>query len=247
VVRPEQARTVVRHLPDWTRSASALLDWIRERLTREHLLNIVYTDPFGAHAHFPILVKIWITGLVTTPVRFDPGEALMFYSRHRDPDVDHVSRTLCCTLLSIGSDEEEYFGDVAAPLVESCLAIGGDAPALAEQLFAWRAVSEVPSTADLGEDHGCPDPVALLALALLRIAADPDDARLPGLLRTVADGFTQPDVLPWYLRERVQLATARGHRGTWQHLVTTVLVPWRSTRPDVSRLLAALGMETPMH
>jgi len=46
------------------------------------------------------------------------------------------------------------------------------------------------------EDRGCPDPVALLALVLLRSAADPNDARLADLVWVVADAVTDPDTLP---------------------------------------------------
>jgi hypothetical protein len=244
LVRPQQARVVVRHLPGWPQSASALLDWIRERLTRNHLLSIANSDPFGAHEHFPTLVEIWMSGRVPALLTFDPGEALRLYRWSCGPDIDHVSRALCCTLLSISSDEDDFFDDVAAPLVDSCLAIGGDAPALAEQLLAWRAVSEPPNRAKPGEDHGCPDPVALLALVLLRIAADPDDARLPDLARTVADAFTPPGGPPWHVRDRVPEVMAGGHARTWQHLVTTVLAPWRPTRPDINRLVTALPMHS---
>ena len=245
LIRPEQVRVVVRRLPGWPPSGSALLDWIRERITREQLLSIANTDPFGARAHFPILVKIWRSGLVPASLSFDPGEALRLYRWSGDANVDHVSRALCCTLLSIGSDDD-FFDDVAAPLVDSCLAIGGDAPALAEQLLAWRAASEPPSSAVLGEDHGRPDPVALLALVLLRMAADPGDARLPELIRTVADAFSQLDGLPRHLRDRVPQVTAGGHATTWRRLVTTELAPWRATRPDVDRLIAALPTRDPV-
>jgi hypothetical protein len=37
---------------------------------------------------------------------------------------------------------------------------------------------------------------------------------------------------------------AGGHARTWQHLVTTVLAPWRPTRPDINRLVTALPMHS---
>jgi hypothetical protein len=71
---------------------------------------------------------------------------------------------------------DEYDGglaDVAAQLVESCLVLGGDAPELAERLFAWRAIGDDPAQAASRrpDDAGHPDTVALLAVLLLRAVA----------------------------------------------------------------------------
>lgn len=241
LVRPEQARVVVRELPGWpvpaADSASALLDWVRERITRVRLLTIVDQDPFGAHAHFPILVKIWMSGRVPPVMPFEPGEALRLYRWSTGTGLDHVSRVFCCTLLCISAADDDLAG-IAGSLVDSCLALGGAAPGLAGQLLAWRAVSEPPGTAKVGEDRAGPDPVALLALVLLRSAADPDDARLATLDRLVADAFTDPDTRPW--RDSVSPDLTGPHAQTWQRLIGTVLGPRRTASPDVDRLVAAL-------
>jgi hypothetical protein len=235
----------VRQLPGWPVSASALLDWLRQRITRGHLLSIANSDPFGAHEHFPILVKVWASGRVPAPLRFSPGEALELYRWSSGPNVDHLSRAFCCALLCISPDESDFGDDpasVAAPLVESCLALGGDAPALAERLLAWQAVNDPPCIASLPGDHASPDPVILLALILLRAAIDPGDARLPDLARTVADAFTRPDTLPWHFHfpASVSEMTGGGHAMTWQHLVTDLLAPLSPTHPSIDRLTAGL-------
>ncbi len=234
----------MRQLPDWPQSASSLFDRLRKRITREHLLNIASIDPFGAHLHFPILVKFWASGRVPATLGFEPGEALRL-RRWGGPDVDQISLAFCCTLLCISADDTGGNVDPAsfiAPLVDSCLTLGDDMPVLAEQLLAWRAVTEPADVAAYGSSDGCLDPVALFALLLLRAAADPHDVRLPGLVDTLAGAFGQSDTSPWHEYDAVRAAVSTGgHARTWRRLVTTVLTPLRPTWPSVDRLVTALA------
>ncbi len=241
----ERVRVVVRDLPGWPQSASALLDWVLARITRLDLLHIADDDPFGAHKHFPILVKIWMSRRVPPMLSFNPGEALELYRWSSGPRVDHLGRALCCTLLCISGGtyiDDHDPASIVPALVESCLALGGDAPALAAQLLAWYAVSEPASQLYPSVHRYPPHPVALLGLVVLAAVADPDDPRLADLVAAVADAFTEPDTG----REVPQvLANACGHADTWLRLFTTILEPWRAARPDVDRLVAVVLRTAP--
>lgn len=229
---------IVRALPGWPVSASALLDGLNAQLGREQLLHIVGSDPFGAHAHFPVLVRIRESGQVPPRLQFDPGEALRL-TRHGDgPDVNHLARAWSCTLLAISGfdDVTDDLTNIAAQLIESCLALGGNLPQLAEQLMAWRAVTEEPDTAGQhGDDHGYADPVALLAMLLLRAATDPADARLTFLARKIAYACTaEPHTYRWPAGR----LWPGGRR--WRRLVAAILDPLRHTNTDVERLITVL-------
>ena len=220
---------VVRELADWLVSASALFDRLNDQITREQLVEIVSLDPFGAHQHFPILARIRSSGQVPAKLDFDPGEALRLMRWGSGPDVDHLARAWCCTLLVIAPDSSDELYEVAAQLAESCLALGGDVPQLAEQLLAWRAVTETPCIARRrGEDHDYPDPVALLTPFLLCVATDLTDARLVGLAQTLVDAFAAPEVV---------FTTGR----RLPRDLRRVLTPLRPVHPDLDRLVDALS------
>ncbi|WP_203932617.1 hypothetical protein [Virgisporangium ochraceum] len=225
LVAPGNTRVVVRELPGWPLSASALFDRLNGRITREQLLRIASSDPFGAHLHFPVLVRIRLSGQVPPRLAFDPGEALRLTGWSDRPGVDHLARAWCCTLLTIAPGGDDDLVTVAAKLVESCQVLGGDLPELAGQLLAWRAATEDPDIARLpGRDHGRADPVALLALLLLRAATDPTDTRLVDLARTLADSDAPAVPMP----------------RPWRRLIDTILTPLRPTHPDLDRLADAL-------
>ncbi|KJY30528.1 hypothetical protein [Streptomyces sp. NRRL S-495] len=239
LVAAGSTRVVVHELPGEPISASALFERLNAGIGREHLLDIAGTDPFGAHQHFPLLVRIRESGRVPQQLDFDPGEALRLSRHASGPDVHHLTRAWCCTLLVITtSDHTDDLNDTAPQLVESCLALGGDVPQLAERLLAWRAVTEEPNAVGPpGQDHGCADPVALLALILLRAAGDSADPRLGDLVRTLADMLTVPPRLPSGHRPRPMKPVARRR---WRHLVDTVLAPLATTGSDLDRLITAL-------
>jgi len=92
LVAPEDTRVVVRELTGWPLSASALFDRLNGQITREQLLRIADSDPFGAHLHFLILVRIRLSGKVPAKSAFDPGEALRLTRWSSGPDVDHRAR-----------------------------------------------------------------------------------------------------------------------------------------------------------
>ena len=235
---PEQARTVTREIPRWPVSAGALFDSLNARITRHHLVDIAGSDPFGAHAHFPVLVRIRLSGQVPPRLSFDPGEALRLARWGTGPGVDHLARAWCCTVLVI-CPTDDYDGglpDMAAQLVESCLVLGGDAPESAERLFAWRAISDDPAEAARRrpDDGGHPDKVALLAMLLLRAATDPTDPRLGDLVRAVAGDDAVPAALA---------GSASASR--WHDLFDRVLTPLASTRADLTGLVDTLRRPPP--
>lgn len=231
LVLPEQARTVVREMPGWPASADGLLNLLNSRITRRHLLAVADHDPVGAATHFPILARIRQSGRVPLRLSFAPGEALRLARWAAGPRTDHLVRAWCCTLLAI-CPTDEYSGDdlteVAARLVDSCLTLGGDHPREAERLLAWRAVSDDPEQVRWrpSGDRGRPDPVALLALLLLRVATDPADHRLVDLARLVGNDRELPTAL---------LASVSAP--VWQDLITRFAGPLLSVRPGLAGLL----------
>lgn len=234
LVAPHETRVVIGRLPSWPIGPDALFAWLNARITRKQLLGIASTDPFGAHQHFPILARIRVSGRVPPHLEFDPGEALRLTRWGAGPDTDHLARAWCCALMAIApGDDSDDLPEVAAQLIESCLALGDDAPELAEQLLAWRAISEDPAIAPLlADDEVHADPVALLALLLLRAAADPADARLPDLISALANAFTESDDPPR------QTTTASAE--LWRSLVDRILAPLCPTNAELDRLVTAL-------
>ncbi len=232
---------VVRDLPGWPLSASALFDRLNERITRHRLLWIAESDPFGARAHFPILAGIRLSGRTPPSLEFDPGEALRLTRWDAEPNVDHVARAWSCALLVIAPGGTDELDEAAAQLVASCLALGDGLPDLAERLLAWRAVSEEPVVAaGLGTEPGPPDPVALLALMLLRVATDPGDPRLPDLIRTVADAAVARRESPAAWDAGLAGLMSTVSRRHWRALIDEILAPLRPAHPDVDRLVVAL-------
>ena len=229
---------VVRQLPGWPIGPAALFEWLNARITRLQLLRIVDGDPFGAHEHFPILARVRVSGRVPPQLKFVPGEALRLMRWGPvGPDTDHLARAWCYALLVIAPGPDDNLIDVAAQLVESCCALGDDVPELAARLMAWRAISDEPFDVALRakdeiEGEGSCDPVALLALLLLQLAADPADARVTGLARIVADAFTEPDGPP--------IPAFSVSAVLWGKLADTILAPLAPASADLDRLAVAL-------
>jgi hypothetical protein len=239
LVPPERARRVTCRLDGWPASASALLDLLNRRLARRQVLGIASWDPFGADEHFPVLAKIWASGRVPDRLGFHPGEALRLARWSTGPTVDHLARAWCCAVLCISPDDTDQLADVVAPLVESCLAIGGEAPEAAEQLLVWRATSAVPGQVG----PAAPDPVALLAVLLLGTATDPGDARLPALCDTVATAIAGPPRGSWHEAPARQVATC-GSAPLWRHLIGSIL-RGPTAMPTASAVLDALDGAAP--
>jgi len=178
-VRPDDLRSVETRLDGWEGSASALFDWLRARVTREQLLEIAGAD-YGhdTEAHLAALEQIVASGLVPIELAWHPGEVVALTRWSAGEGVGHVERAFSCVLLCL-NDREGELSNTAAPLVDSLMALGAEAMLLGEGLMVWKWRT---TTDDDGDDRF----VALLALCMLRAAADPKDPRLTGLLRRLA-------------------------------------------------------------
>ena len=160
-----------------------------------------------------------------------PHEVIALYRWSAGETVNHLRRAWCCVLLCVGDEGGDESLAVAPGLVDSCLALGGEAPGLAEALFAWCAGTGHPDGAD---DDGA-EPEWLLALLLLRAAADPGDARIAVLVRLLTGH-------PWYPPEQLGAALAGAVTAQlWRQLIGRLLVPARHRRPELDGFLAALG------
>jgi len=217
-VRPETLRAARRSLPGWDATPAPLFDWLRERVTPEVLDRIAEAD-YGTDFddHRAALLDIVTTGLVPRNLPWHPAEVVALTRWSRGEHVYHLDRAWCCTLLCLNADELD---DVAPGLVESCLAIGDPVPEYAEQLLAWICETD--------EDDDWPA-LGLYALLLLRAAQDPADERVARLISMILD-IDLDQFYSWAVV--IDL---------WNELGERILVPLRATRPDVHRLLEAVG------
>jgi hypothetical protein len=240
-VRPEALRVPKRRVEGWQPSASALLDWLRPRVTRDMLSSIAELDHgWRASENLAALLDIRTTGLLPRELgRFagGPGEVLSLAREH----ADNLERAWCCTQLCLCPDAtgmEHGIANVAPGLVDSCIALGSDAPFLAEQLLAWYCETDPLNPADAPGDDGDPDdaaePSALLALLLLRAADDPADPRVAAVTELLLGH-------PWCPLTVLAECLAREVRGgLWKTLVERILVPTRRAHSAIDRLLDAL-------
>jgi hypothetical protein len=226
-VPPEALRSHVRSLPGWNASASGLFDWLRARVTPEELAHIAAAD-YGADLpkHLAALRDLCDTGVVPRSLPWEPHEVLAL-SRWSDGEtVNHLERALCCTLLTLAGGDMEELVTNGPILVESCLALGSEACALAESFLAWKYETVAPGV-DGDEDLA----VAMLLLVLLRTASDASDPRLPPLIAHLVESESGG----------LSRAIADGMRANlWRDLVARILVPLATSRPDVADLLIVL-------
>ena len=112
-------------------------------------------------------------------------------------------------------------------LVESVLALGGEAHRRAAAFMVWRYQTESP-----GDAGGVDPEAALLLLLVLATASDPTDARLEGLATRLVEGAIEPLVgeIAGSMREHV-----------WRDLVARVLGPHAASRPSFELLVEALA------
>jgi hypothetical protein len=206
-LRPDDLRNVHNRIEGWEGSASGLFDWLRERVTPRQLSAIAEAD-YGHDApeHLTALLQIVTSGVVPVDLPWHPAEVVALTRWADGPGVDHVQRALCCVLLCL-ADRDDQFANTAAPLVESLLALEAEAAALGERLMAWRWET---ATDDDGDERF----VALLALCMLRAAADPNDPRLDAPLRRLS----APDARG--LRECLASSVARHF---WERLIESTL------------------------
>jgi hypothetical protein len=225
--RPEGLRVPVRRLEGWEGSASGLLDWLRTRVPRDALEAMAQADyGWKAKESLASLADICATGIVPRRPESHVREVLELTRWASGDRVDHLTRAFACALICLW-DDIDGLASTAAILVESCLALGAEASALAAQLFTWRCETEDPE-----EDHDDGiQPVPLLALVVLAVAADPLDARIAPLVRTVEENpWCSPAVLAGILDDTVRA-------DLWRELFDRVLVPARSRNPAIGVLV----------
>jgi len=206
-VRPDDLRQVKTAIDGWQGSASGLFDWLRARVTRQQLRDIAEAD-YGSdlELHLEALEKICSSGRVPIELAWHPGEVLALTRWSEGERVDHVERALCCVLICLG-DRDDDLANSAGPLVDSLMALGAEAMSLGEGLMAWRWET---STDNEGDDRF----VALLALCVLRAAADPKDPRVSAVLQRL----NAPDARG--LRQCLA-ASLRGEM--WERLIESTL------------------------
>ena len=236
-VRPETLRVAWRSLPGWHGTPAPLFDWLRARITPEALDSLA-AENYGADVedNRAALLDIVTTGLVPRSLLWEPAEVLRLAHWSSGENVDHLERAWSCTLLCLDGDDLD---EVAPGLVDSCLALGGPAPELAEQFLAW--VCETDETAAAPEDGDAWPALALYALLLLRAAQAPADPRVARLASMILGSVPDHPGHPGALYAQSLLA------GLWKGLGERILVPLRSTRPDVDRLLDAVGWPVSEH
>lgn len=177
-VPPEALGSRERPLHGWEGSASALLDWLRARLSRETLVTIARADYGSDEAkHLAALTHIQRTGTVPRRLAWEPHEVLALTRWSSGERVDHLARAFACTVLCISPGEMDELVATGPILAESCLALGPEPRDLGAALFVWLA--------EAGPEQE--RAVALLLALLLRLCADPDDPRLPALCRVILD------------------------------------------------------------
>ena len=226
-VRAEALRSRVRELSGWSASASGLFDWLRARITPDELAHIAAADyGMDLSKHLAALRDLCDTGVVPRSLPWEPHEVLALTRWSEGERVNHRERALCCTLLTLAGGDLEELVTNGPILVESCLALGSEACALAESFLAWR-YETVASGVDGDEDLA----VALLLLVLLRTASDASDPRLPPVIAHLVESETGG----------LSQAISGGMRADlWRELVTRILVPLAASRPDVADLLIVL-------
>jgi hypothetical protein len=230
-VQPEALRSRARNLPGWNASASGLFDWLRARVTPEELTHIAAAD-YGADLpkHLAALRDLCDTGVVPRSLPWEPHEVLALSRWSSGEKVNHRERALCCTLLTLAGGDLEELVTNGPILVESCLALGREACALAESFLAWKYETVAP-----GVDGDDDLAIATLLLVLLRTASDASDPRLVPLVAHLVESETGG----------LSRALADGMSADlWREIVTRILVPLAASRPDVADLLIVLDHPT---
>ncbi len=222
-VSPWDLFTRYDEFEDWHADPAVLLDLLRARLTPEMLHKIAVADwAFDYSWHLAALQDIQRTGLIPQPLwSHHPHQVLTLSRWAEGVDTDHVARAFVCTVLCIDSvalHTDDTVNSTLAPLIESCIILGG------EVLDA--AIALVVALCE-GSDYNFED-LAFYNLGLLILAAarDPDDPRLVGLARCVINlGDSQPP-LTWVTTPGGWLLgiTNQGSRHKlWRQLAADVL------------------------
>jgi len=204
--------------------ASDLFDLLRDRATPELLETIARAD-YGMdfQKHLAGLADICATGLVPRDLPWEPREVLELTRWQSGEHVDHLARALSCVILLIANPDSDSFATNAPILVESCFALGAETTAAAAALFEWSATS--PPT----EDEPLLPALALVLLAIVHA----NDANLDEIATRLAANV--PDHLAATMFDGIRGAL-------WRELVTTRLVPRRTSCPPIDHVLIQLDL-----
>lgn len=237
--RPEQLRTLDDQ-NDWSYSASALFDWLRTQVTQEQLWNIANADFSNeADSNFTALKDLCNSGLIPKQLDWALYEVLALTRWSTGENIDHLERALCCTLLCLSGGENSR-GDlnINAPiLLESCFALGGEAPHGVKLFFAWLGHSSSEYDCDLDQ------PLALLALFVARAASSPEDPRLKLLAENLLEHLTRPQKhlgLGYNYNELQSEINYSMKTELWHELFARILMPLRDKANHFTELLQAI-------
>lgn len=224
-VRPDDLCPRITALAAWPSSASALFDWLCDRITPTSLSRIAEAD-YGLEKddHLAALESICRTRLVPFELAWCPHEVLAL-TRWGSREGDPVERAFACVLLLLASPDDEIV-NTGPILIESCLALGEEAATLGAQLLAWRC-----ETTDPDEDDA---PLTLLLLALMQTANHPEDPRIGDLLRQIRPSSELPNFRQW-IADSLRAAL-------WRELTRAILPRLRQCQPGLSPELDALNL-----
>ncbi len=225
-LRPAQLHSSHVRLEGWEASPSALFDWLRVRMTPAHVALIAGAD-YGdsIEKHSAALVAIFERGIVPVRMAWHPGEVVELTRWSTGDRVDHAARAMCCVLLCLASNDDDL-SSTGPILVESCIALGGEARTHAESLLVWRYETREPGTPEAA--------TALFLLFILRAASAPEEERLLALLETLAK-IPDAHALPQWMAESLRA-------DLWSRLVETYVAPLRGE--PLALALASIGIET---
>lgn len=126
---------------------TAVLTALSSMITMENLRSIARRD-YGIEfeEHLEHLVSIWKTGVLPSPLEWNPGEVLEL-TRWGSPQADdragHMERAFACAVLLLSfadpAREGHAFGagNTLAPFIESIGLLGGDLEQAAADMVAW--------------------------------------------------------------------------------------------------------------
>ncbi|MEZ4380177.1 MAG: hypothetical protein R3A79_02425 [Nannocystaceae bacterium] len=187
--RPEELAPRRRALAGWSADASALLEWLRPRLSAEIMGSIAAADyGFGRDDNLAALRDIHETGLLPIPLGSQLHEVCALCRWADGERVDHVERAFTCAMLCLDYVcETSCFTDdlvsTLPQLVESCVELGPEPTRALVSLLVWLVEREEPEEAL--EDEGSGVLACLYALLVAAASLDPDDPRLASLARSV--------------------------------------------------------------
>ncbi|MEZ4449076.1 MAG: hypothetical protein R3B09_06320 [Nannocystaceae bacterium] len=151
--RPRALRVPRRDFPGLEADPVGLFDRLRAALERPSLEAIAAADYGHDMAkNLAAIRDVCESGLVPRTLEFGLHEVLALTRWSTGARVDHLARALSCVILLYAPLDDDGI-DVVPVLIESCLELGGDAPAEALGLLTWLVETERPIDLDEDEDE----------------------------------------------------------------------------------------------